>query len=127
MFYFEAPDRGGSHSEAVVDLEALRDLRDTVNWGKRIAARPVKRSVMPTESWSPMGGLGGESDQRQQRSCRTSCRSHLARGEVSELPPYLNSFSTLTPKNLLGKIFSCQLEVASWKPATLQPVLASRL
>ena len=97
-----------------------------MNWGKHIAVRPVKRSVMPTESWSPMGGLGGESDQRQQRSCRTSCRSHLARGRVSELPLYLNSFFDFDPekssrKNLLLPAGSCQLEACHLAARAGQP------
>ena len=36
----------------LLDLAALRDARDTANWGKHIAARPYNSSVMPTESWS---------------------------------------------------------------------------
>jgi hypothetical protein len=37
-------------------------------------------------------------------------------------------FSEFGPeKSSFGKIFSCQLEIASLKPAILPPVLASRL
>ena len=35
-----------------VDLVALRELHDTVNWGKHIAVRPYISSSASMESWS---------------------------------------------------------------------------